>query len=703
MSKPTQMDRRTFLKAGALAVAAATVSACAGQPAPAPAAPTAAPAPKAADPTKAPEPTKAPAAAPAATKAPEPTKAPAAAPASQFKEAPMLAELVKAGKLPPIEKRLPPSPQVIKPIKEVGQYGGTMRIAIGNANALFGDGQAVIGTELVLRIAPDFNSITGGIFEKWEFNKDATEQTLYLRKGLMWSDGAPMTTQDCLFDYVDCKQDKELSPAGPGAAWRAGADRKPMEMTAADDYTLKLKFATPKPLIILDQAFYSGAQYSGMYAPKHYGKQFHAKYADAAALEKAVKDAKFEKWIQLFNAKMLMGSTIPSAIGLPGMTAFIRTGDDPAYHMYERNPYYWKVDTDGNQLPYIDKVIINIIADKELLTTRLLSGDLDFSGHSTYLKNMELYKKAQTEKKVKVFLWNSTLVSAVLIYPNMTAKDKELREFFQKKNVRVAMSIAMNRKEINDVVHFGLGEVRQVALWPSSIYYQKGDEAHAIEFDPKKANALLDQEGYTKKDAQGYRLFPSGKRISITGEFDPEQGDIPPSLELCIQYWKEIGIEFTIKPLNRTLLTQRWASNDLAMTFWQGDVGSDIVFPLSPKIMQGNSEAGNALGWSRSWEMWMSNKGQYPDIEEDPPEWVKLQYTDWTKLHSTLDEKERIKVMRGLFDRFYENLPCFGTVGVPQAVVMKPEITNVPEKGVWGFGTIRAVPVNPEQFFFKKA
>jgi peptide/nickel transport system substrate-binding protein len=685
-----------------MAVAAATVSACAAQPAPAPAAPTAAPAPKAADPTKAPEPTKAPAAAPAATKAPEPTKAPAAAPAtSQFKEAPMLAELVKAGKLPAIEKRLPPSPQVIKPIQEVGQYGGTMRIAIGNANALFGDGQAVIGTELILRIAPDFNSITGGIFEKWEFNKDATEQTLYLRKGLMWSDGAPMTTQDCLFNWEDVQLNKELSPAGPGGAWRVGKDRTPMEMTAVDDYTLKLKFAVPYPTIILQQGFYSGAQQSGMFSPKHYGKQFHAKYADAAALDKAVKDAKFEKWTQLFGAKMLVGSTIPAAVGLPGMTAFIRTGDDPAYHMYERNPYYWKVDTAGNQLPYIDKVVVNIIADKELLTTRLLSGDLDFSGHSTYLKNMELYKKGQTEKKIKLYLWNSTLTSAVLIYPNLTAKDKELREFFGQKDVRVALSLSINRKEINDVVHFGLGEARQTSLWPNSIYYKKGDEAWYIEYDPKKANELIDKAGYTKKDAQGYRLLPSGKRLSIAAEYDPEQGDIAPTLELCIQYFKAIGMEFTIKPLNRTLLNQRHVSNDLPMTFWQGDIGSDVVFPLAPKIMRGDTE-GNALGWGRAWEAWVLQKGQFADVEEQPPAWVQAQYDDWTKFHSTLDEAERVKIMRGLFDRFYENFPCFGTVGVPQAIVMKPEITNVPEKGVWGYGTIRAVPVNPEQFFFKK-
>lgn len=680
----SRIDRRTFLKMGAMAVAGAAAAACAG--------------PSSSD-------SPAPAATPQATQeaaAPGGATTPAAAP-SQYREAPMLSELVAAGELPPVEQRLPPSPQVIPPVEEIGEYGGTMRIAIGNANALFGDGQAVIGTELVLRIAPDFNSITSGLFESWEFNDDATEQILHLRQGLRWSDGEPMTTQDCLFDYVDCKQNEELSPAGPPAAWRAGLDRVPMEMTAIDDYTLKLNFVDSKPLIILEQAFYSGAQYSGMYAPKHYGMQFHPQYADADALAQAVADAGFETWIQLMGAKMRMGSTIPAEVGLPAMTAFIRTADDPDHHTYERNPYYWKVDPEGNQLPYIDRVIVNIIADKELLTTRLLSGDLDFSGHSTYLKNMELYAQAQNEGRVKIYLWDSTLVSAVVIFPNLTPKDEELREFFQKPNVRIALSISINRDEINDVVHFGLGTPRQMALWPTSIYYKEGDESHYIDYDPDQANALLDQEGYTERDAQGYRLFPSGRRISWVGEFDPEQGDIPPTLELCIQYWQDIGIEFTIKPLNRQLLTERWTANDLPMTFWQGDIGSDIVFPLSPKVMHGNSETGNALGWSRAWEMWMRSKGQFPEIEEEPPDWVQLQYTDWDLFHSTLDEQERIQIMRGVFDRFYEHMPCFGTVGVPQAIVMKPTITNVPETGVWGFGTIRAVPANPEQFFIKQS
>ena len=314
------MNRRSFLKATAATVAAALVQACStSTPAPAPTAtskpaaqPTAA-APAATATTKPAAPaatnTTAPAAAATATKpaAPAATTAatvaatkPAAA-VTSFKEAPMLAELVKAGKLPPVEKRLPPAPQVIKPLKEVGQYGGTVRVAIGNVNQLFGDPQAVIGTELGLRIAPDFSTIVGGIFEAWEFNKDATVQTLHLRKGLLWSDGTPMTTADCLFDWEDCKLNKDLNPAGPPAAWRIGKDRTPMKMEALDDYTLKLTFAASAPLIILPEAFYSGCQYGGIFAPKKYGMQFHAKYAEAAKLDALVKEAKFERWQQLFG------------------------------------------------------------------------------------------------------------------------------------------------------------------------------------------------------------------------------------------------------------------------------------------------------------------------------------------------------------------------------------------------------------------
>lgn len=614
----------------------------------------------------------------------------------KYKEAPMLADLVAAGKLPPVEERLPPAPEVVDVVDEIGKYGGTMRVAIGNVNSLFGDPQGVMGTELVLRIDKDFASVTGGLFETWEFNKDATQQILNMRKGLKWSDGAPFTTADCLFNWEDIQLNTDIYKAGPSGAWVTGVDKTPMKMEAIDDYTLRLTFADPYPLITLQQCFYSGCQYGGMFAPKHYGMLFHPKYTPQAELDAKVKAAGFENWTQLMGDRMRVGSTIPAQIGLPGLTAFIRTADDPDHHTYERNPYYWKVDPEGNQLPYIDKTVIYIIASRELINTRLIAGELDFAGRNAMLSDLELYQSNLESANLKIIMWDSVYPGRVIFYPNMSAKDPELREFFMKKNVRVALSIGMNRDEINDVVSFGLGEPRQWAMWPNSQYFKPGDEKHYAEYDPKQANALLDQEGYTKKDGDGFRLFPSGNRVGWTIQYDPEQGDIPPTLEVVVQHWQDLGIEVKLKPTNRDLLGQLYDANDLPMTTWEGDI-SDITWPTAARaVVPGRSNH----SWTRPWAAWLWSNGQFPDIEEEPPDWVKATYDDYQQFMVTVDNNERLVIARKMWDRFYEYLPCFSTVGVPQPVVMKTTISNFPDWGIWGFSTIRAVPVHPEQFFF---
>jgi peptide/nickel transport system substrate-binding protein len=656
-----------------------------------------------------PQPTEAPteAAEPTATPKPaEPTATPKPAeptptPEPKGGQAPAWEEMVKAGTLPPLEERLPPEPQVIEPYEEIGTYGGTVRVAIGNANSLFGDPQGAMGTEGILRIGRDFNSAVGGLAESWEFNDDATEQTLFFRKGLMWSDGAPFTTEDCLFDYYDRQRNEVMSPAGPSGNWTTGLDKTPMEMEALDDFTLKLTFAEPFPLIVANQAHYAGTQRGGMFAPKHYAKQFHADYADAAELDKMVKDGEFETWRDLFNDKTATGSTLPRQIDLPGMTAFIRTADDPDHHTHERSPYYWKVDPAGNQLPYWDKCIIYVIADKELLTARLIAGELDMVGHSSYLKNMELYAQNRESANLKIYMWDSTLVTAVLIYANLTHKDPELREFFQNKNARIALSIALDREEINDLVHFGLGFPRQIARWPRSPFFKEGDDKVHAEYDPDKANQLLDEEGYTDKDGDGYRLLPSGKRLGWTAQFDPEQGDIAPTMELALEYWKDIGIDMKIKPINRDLYSQLAATNDLDMKTWQADEGCDLTWPTLSKELR--LMPGSGQGWAWAWSAWYWFRGQYPDIEEEPPEWVKELMAHWEDFLAAIDEDVKVTAVRKAFDIFYDQLPCFGTCGVPQAIVLNKDIANFPEHGVWGFGNIRAVPANPEQFFYKRS
>ena len=193
------IDRRTFLRMSGLSAAAAVAAACG--------APGGDAEPEAAD------------------EAPAAEEAPAAdsGSMSKYNESPLLAERVAAGQLPPVDERLPANPVVIEPLEEVGQYGGTTRVAIGNPNHLFGDPQAVMGTELILRIAPDFSSITSGLAESWEFNEDATEQILHLREGLMWSDGAPFSADDFMFSWHDLWLNEEYAPGGPPTSWKAGA------------------------------------------------------------------------------------------------------------------------------------------------------------------------------------------------------------------------------------------------------------------------------------------------------------------------------------------------------------------------------------------------------------------------------------------------------------------------------------------------
>jgi len=621
---------------------------------------------------------------------------------AEFNEAPMLQELVEAGDLPPVGDRLPPSPEVVPPVESIGNHGGTATVAIGNPNALFGDPQSIMGTELILRIDDDYSTITAGLCESWEFHNNAQEQILHLRQGLKWSDGQPFTTADFLFSWEDVALNSELSPAGPGNDWvyDLGDERVPMTMEAIDEYTLRLTFPQPDPLIILRQAFYPGAQgggghLSGLWQPKHYGEQFHPNYTDQATLDEMVEEAGFENWTQLYTNRTRMSSTLPAQVGLPAMTAFVRVDDSPQRHTYERNPYYWKVDPEGNQLPYIDQVQILILTDPEIVTARLLAGELDFLGQQTQFANLSVYQSAVDSGQVKLYLWDSTLPGKTIFYPNLTSKDEELRSFFQNQDVRHALSLALDRTEINDVVHFGLAEPRQWAMWPQSIYYREGDEQHWADFDPDQAESILEDAGYPK-GADGFRTFPSGNRVGWTAQFDQAQFDALNTFQLVRDYWQQVGLEVNLSPVNRTLLEELILNNEIQMTSWEGDV-SDITWSFHPRAMLPGITNGK---WGRAWELWLLGEVDN-ELAEEPPDEVKQQWERWVQLQVTVDEAERMTIAREMFDWYYEYLPVFSDVGVAQAIVVRERLKNVPENGTWGFAVIRAVPIHPEQFYLQ--
>ena len=601
--------------------------------------------------------------------------------------------------MPPVEERLPANPVVIEPIEEIGQYGGTTNVAIGNPNALFGDPQAVMGTELILRIAPDFSSITSGLAESWEFNNDSTEQILHLRQGLKWSDGAPFTADDFIFAWHDLWLNEEFAPGGPSSNWATsdGGEKTPLAMEKVDDFTVKLSFARPYPLIVLHQTFYAGSQ-GGLWTPAHYVKQFHPDYAAADELAQKIEDAGFEDWTQLLKDRARVGSTIPAQVDLPGMTAFIRVDDAPDHHTYERNPYYWKVDPAGNQLPYIDHTIVHIITDREVSNAKLIAGELEFAGRQAELKNMELYQQSLESADLKIKMWKSTFPGRTVIVPNLTHKDPQVRGFFQNQDVRHALSVAIDRTEVNNVVYFGLGEPRQWAAWPESKYYQAGDEANWAEFDQAMANDLLDQAGYDQKDDDGFRLFPDGSRVSWIIQLDTEQEDVVQVFELVADQWRDVGLDPQLKPINRSLLNELVAANEIGMSGWEGDI-SDITWVWNSRL---NHPSHGNVRWGRAWELWLNGDTEN-ELAEEPPAEIQEVAQKWQDMINALTEEEHVRIARELWDWFYDYLPGFGTVGIPKPVVMKKNLTNFPDDGVWGFSVIRAVPVHPEQFFYKQA
>ena len=661
-----RFDRRAFLKATAAASAAVAIQACGAAP------------------------------------APEADAAMEAAPAmadvgSDYNEAPMLAARVANGELPPVGERLPPNPVVVTPREEVGTYGGQSEVAIGNANHLFGDPQAVMGTELILRIDDDFSSITGGLAESWEFQEGGTVQMLYLRQGLKWSDGADFTADDFLFAWHDLWLNEEFAPGGPPGTWHtgAGADRVPLTMEKVDQHTVKLTFDRPYPLIVLHQGFYAGSQ-GGLWQPAHYAKQFHPDYADDAALAQMIADAGVETWDQLLRDKCRVGSTIPAQLDLPGMTAFIRVDDAPDHHTYERNPYYWKVDTEGNQLPYIDSTLIHIISDREVSLAKLIAGELTFAGRQAQLKDMELYGQSREAANIKIKMWNSTFPGKTVIVPNLTAKDANVRAFFQNKDARHALSVALDRRDINNAVYFSLGEPRQWASWPSSKYYREGDENHWAQHDPELANSLLDGAGYAQKDGDGFRLHPDGSRVSWVCHLDTEQADVVNVFELAAEHWRDVGVEAVLNPINRALLNELVAANDVSMSGWEGDI-SDITWVWNSRL---NHPSHGNVRWGRAWQLWLAGDTDN-EFAEEPPDEIKWVDATWQAMIDALTDADHVAKARELWDWFYDYLPGFGTVGIPKPVVMKQNFTNFPDEGVWGFSVIRAVPVHPEQFFFK--
>ena len=622
-----KISRRSFLQVSAGAAAGVVVAACTPQAPPA----TVAPAPAAAK--------AAPTAAPAATAAPAPTKAAAAAAApaaGKYKEAPMLAELVKAGKLPPVQERLPMNPKLINDLPadwlklEVGQYGGTYRLG-GPGIQYDNDGYMMCETPLLHTPGIQGDNIQPNVLETFDASADNKVFTMSLRKGLKWSDGTPVTTKDVQFVWEDWWGNAELNPSGPPGWLRAGtlATGEPMKLEIVDDYTFKGSFTQPYGGFPVNLAIGGWHAYDLLLQPRHYLEQFHKKYADPAKLDAMIKAGKFETWVQLFNSKWggAWDYMRAKTIDLPKLSPWILKEANDQRTVLERNPYYFKVDAAGNQMPYIDRIEFTTVADPEVLAVKQFAGETDYGCEVVTMPKIALYKQNEVKGNYNLKFGNIHRTAGV-IFLNMTYKDDTWRKVTQDIRFRQALNMALNRKEIIDAVYYGYAE-------PTDMVPNK--------YDPEGAMKILDAMGMDKKDTDGFRLGPDGKTFTILMEPYNDFWDHGPVGELCGQFWNKIGIKTTVKPITGALYGPKRAANEIQGT---------VLFDVSTLWYY---QAYATDIWGALWDAWKNTGGKQG---EEPPQWAKDLYAKTAQIMDVGPADGR-KVAKECEKMIYDNVVYF--------------------------------------------
>ncbi len=617
-----------------------------------------------------------------ASAAEEAAPASAAAP-SKYNEAPMLAEMVANGELPPVDERLPLNPLVITPEEEIGDYGGVWNRLATSA----GDNQlgGKVGGEHLVRYNKDGTQINPNVFESWEVSSDGSTFTFHLRPGMRWSDGEHYTANDLLFYYEDVLLNEELTSSFPN--WLM-IDGEHVVIEKLDDYTIQFKFAAPYALFINVLGSLRGDAFAQYCA--HYLKQFHIKYADKDELDAMIKDAGVEHWYQVFGRKPSTRRNQDTPSYLPWNLS-TPSHNDPL--VADRNPYYWKVDPEGNQLPYIDTIHWSLVDGKDQLNLRAIQGEVDMQLRHITFDNVPLFMENQERGNYRVMLWQRGQVTDTVLHLNHTNKDPVLREIVQDKRFRYALSLGINRADIIEAVYLGQAEPNQVSPTKTSAVYWEPQAKNLIEHDPERANAYLDEMGLTERDGEGYRLRPDGERLSIVFEYAAVFGAWGDIAELLTSDWTELGIELISTEMDRSLFGQRLSANEIDLGVWTGSGEfNPFIEPRSFVALESNYALRQYAYW------WTSGGKEGVEPTGDILRVLEL----WEEIKVTVDVEEQRALFRQILELNKENLWLIGiATAPPQPVVVKNYFRNVPEDGMYDDQPRSPSNTAMEQYFIR--
>lgn len=604
-------------------------------------------------------------------------------------EVPSLLADVESGKVPPQAERLPDPPRTIDLAgsnRTVGRHGGDMSIIMGKTRdirqmVVYGYAR-LVGYDQNLDLVPD-------IVESYE-NEGNKSFTFHLRKGHKWSDGHPFTTEDFRYFWEDVSNNEDLSPFGPVQALLV--DDQPPTVTIIDEYTIRYAWSKPNPYFLPALA---GARPLFIYEPAHYLKKFHAKYLPEEELKAKVKEAGTRNWAGMHTRMARMyKATNPD---LPTLQPWHNTTLPPSDRfVFNRNPYFHRVDETGQQLPYIDRVIVNI-ASVSLVAAKTGAGDADLQARYLTFEDYTFLKEGEQRNDYTVRLWRTAKGSQIALYPNLNTNDDVWRDVLRDVRFRRALSMAIDRQEINQVIYFGLVRESNNTILSDSPLFKSEYQSKWAEFDLDKANALLDEMGLTERDSKGLRLLPNGKPMEIIVQSSGESTEESDVLELIHDNWLNVGVKLFTRPSQREVFRNRIFAGDSVMAVWSGILNGIPTSDMSPAELAPSTQ--QQLQWPK-WGKFYETSGQSgekPDMDSI------LQLARLNEQWEDADNSpEREKIWHSILGIHSDEVFSIGTVcGVPQPVVVSNRLRNVPETGLynWEPGSYFGI-YQPDTFWF---
>lgn len=599
-----------------------------------------------------------------------------------YNEAPELKELVARGELPPVEERLPEEPAVLMPADEIGRYGGVLKRVWTGPSDHWGI-RKLVGERFVSG-GPD-GKVYPNVAKGWEIKDGGRTYVFYLRKGMKWSDGHPVTAADALF-WWEINTDPDLY-GPPRPEFQVGG--KLAEWKKIDDYTFSITFAEPAATFL---EFLASEGRARLLAPKHYLKQYYPRYTPEEEVKKLVEEAGYDDWTQLFDFKWQWPDKNPER---PVITAW-KSANDPSstHYILERNPYYWKVDPEGNQLPYIDQVVHETVSDPEMVVMRAISGEIDFQGRRIGFADYPLLMENRDKGNYEVMLLDHPSGGQCIFLNTTLEGDEVKRQLFDDDRFRKALSLAVNREEINEIYSYGQAVVRQAAFPAASPFYDKEWARAYAEYNIERANEMLDELGLEWGN-DGYRRLSDGRKLTIV--LQDSDGDNVKMLELVRGYWQKVGINLQIKTPERTLFESLLENGDYEAVMWHFDTRD------RPDIMgKGWAPDGNnkwAAPWGPGYSEWYSTGGK---SGVEPPAEIKRMNEILKELQSTVDFDRRAALMKEVAELHKERIYMIGLSGPgPVPFVYSRNLGNVKPfpQGILSRDVALAFV---QQFYFKK-